>query len=166
MGQANFWDNQEKAQQIIQQLKPPPTPPPPTPPPPVEEVSQNAVQAPPTAPPAPPAPPADITASSDLSYNSRLQPKYPPQAVRQRHEGTVVWAWMVRRRTSRSTSPAATMNSIVQPWMPHAAGASIRPSEMDKKLKGTHAFRSTSISTSCNRIFPVYSYSSRLTSLG
>jgi protein TonB len=25
-----------------------------------------------------------------LSYNSRITPKYPPQAVRQRHEGTVI----------------------------------------------------------------------------
>jgi len=41
------------------------------------------------APPAPPAPPADISAGQDLSYNSRMQPKYPPQAIRQRHEGTV-----------------------------------------------------------------------------
>ena len=24
-----------------------------------------------------------------MSYNSRIQPKYPPQALRQRHEGTV-----------------------------------------------------------------------------
>ena len=48
-----------------------------------------AYQAPPPAPPAPPAPPQDISAGQDLSYNSRLQPKYPPQAIRQRHEGTV-----------------------------------------------------------------------------
>ena len=75
---------------IIQQLKPPPTPPPPTPPPPVQEVSSMATQAPPPAPPAPPAPPSDITASQDLSYNSRIQPKYPPQAMRQHHEGTVI----------------------------------------------------------------------------
>ena len=59
-------------------------------PPAVEEVSQNAYQAPPPAPPQPPQPPQDITASSDLSYNNRIQPKYPPQAVRQRHEGTVI----------------------------------------------------------------------------
>lgn len=49
-----------------------------------------AVQAPPPAPPAPPAPPTEITASQDLSYNSRIQPRYPPQAIRMRHEGTVV----------------------------------------------------------------------------
>ncbi len=48
-----------------------------------------ATQAPPPAPPAPPAPPSDITAGQDLSYNSRLQPRYPPQAARQHHEGTV-----------------------------------------------------------------------------
>jgi protein TonB len=52
-------------------------------------VSQYATQAPPPAPPAPPAPPQDIVASSDLSYNSRLQPKYPPQAARMHQEGTV-----------------------------------------------------------------------------
>ena len=75
---------------IIKQLKPPPTPPPPTPPPPVEEVSQNAVQAPPPAPPAPPAPPSDITAAQDLSYNSKITPRYPPQALRQHEEGTVI----------------------------------------------------------------------------
>jgi protein TonB len=42
------------------------------------------------APPAPPAPPADIAPSENLSYRQRNPPKYPPQAVRQRHEGTVV----------------------------------------------------------------------------
>ncbi|OOG43702.1 energy transducer TonB, partial [Rhodanobacter sp. C05] len=74
---------------IIQQIKPPPTPPPPTPPPPVEEVSQNAVAAAPPSPPAPPAAPTDISAGQDLSYNSQIKPNYPPQALRQRHEGTV-----------------------------------------------------------------------------
>ena len=33
---------------------------------------------------------ADTQASQDLSYNSQIQPKYPPQAVRARHEGTVI----------------------------------------------------------------------------
>ena len=37
----------------------------------------------------PPAPPQDITASQDLSYNNQIKPRYPPQAMRQRHEGTV-----------------------------------------------------------------------------
>ena len=74
---------------IIQQVTPPPTPPPPAPPPAVEEQSTNAIPAPPPAPPAPPAPPSDITASQDLSYNNQIKPKYPPQAMRQRHEGTV-----------------------------------------------------------------------------
>jgi protein TonB len=55
----------------------------------VEEVSANATPAAPPAPPAPPAAPADIAAGSDLSYGSRPNPHYPPQAVRQHHEGTV-----------------------------------------------------------------------------
>jgi protein TonB len=53
----------------------------------VEEVSNNPTPAPP---PTPPAPPTDITASVDLSYQSRNPPKYPPQAIRQRHQGTVI----------------------------------------------------------------------------
>jgi protein TonB len=68
---------------------PPPTPPPPAPPPAVDEATNNPAPPVPPAPPAPPAPPSDITASQDLSYNSRMQPRYPPQAIRQRHEGTV-----------------------------------------------------------------------------
>ncbi|MGC1549750.1 MAG: energy transducer TonB, partial [Rhodanobacter sp.] len=71
------------------QVIPPPQPPPPAPPPAVEEASNNAVAAQPPAPPAPPAPPQDITASQDLSYNNQIKPSYPPQALRQRHEGTV-----------------------------------------------------------------------------
>lgn len=49
-----------------------------------------ATAAPPPAPPAPPAPPQDIAPSSDLSYRQRNPPRYPPQAVRMRHQGTVV----------------------------------------------------------------------------
>src|ERR1700727_3139486 len=70
--------------------QPPPTRPPPSPPPAGEEGSANAVAAAPPAPPAPPAAPADIAAGSDLSYGSRPDPKYPPQAVREHHTGTVV----------------------------------------------------------------------------
>lgn len=46
--------------------------------------------APPPAPPAPPAPPQTIAPSSNISMNAGIKPRYPPQAIRQRHEGTVV----------------------------------------------------------------------------
>lgn len=46
--------------------------------------------APPPSPPAPPAPPVDIAPSEDISYRQRNPPRYPPQAIRQRHEGTVI----------------------------------------------------------------------------
>lgn len=46
--------------------------------------------APPPAPPAPPAPPSDIAPSEDVSYRQRNPPRYPPEAMRQQHQGTVV----------------------------------------------------------------------------
>lgn len=49
-----------------------------------------ATEAPPPAPPAPPAPPTNIAPSADISYRARHKPRYPAQAIRQRHEGTVV----------------------------------------------------------------------------
>jgi len=49
-----------------------------------------AIPAPPPAPPAPPAPPSDIAPSENISYRKLRPPKYPPQAIRQRHEGECV----------------------------------------------------------------------------
>lgn len=45
---------------------------------------------PPPTPPAPPAPPAHVLPSADVSYRQRHPPQYPPRAIRQRHEGTVL----------------------------------------------------------------------------
>ena len=49
-----------------------------------------AVPAPPPAPPAPAAPPVDIAATENVSYRKLRPVKYPPQAIRQRHEGEVI----------------------------------------------------------------------------
>ncbi len=46
--------------------------------------------APPPAPPAPPAPPKTIAPSKNISLSAGIKPRYPPQAVRQRHTGQVI----------------------------------------------------------------------------
>jgi protein TonB len=47
-------------------------------------------QATPPAPPSPPPPPRMVQPSADLSYRQRIPPRYPPQARRLHHEGTVI----------------------------------------------------------------------------
>src|SRR5690606_19395087 len=37
-----------------------------------------------------PAPPIDVAPSEDISYRARFKPRYPPQAIRQRHAGKVI----------------------------------------------------------------------------
>lgn len=44
----------------------------------------------PPAPPAPPPAPVDVAPSENISYRNRRPPRYPPQAIRERHTGRVV----------------------------------------------------------------------------
>jgi protein TonB len=81
-------------QQIITPPRPTPVPPPPEPPVITDTPNVMSTPAPPPAPPAPPAPAPTFEASQDTTYNSKIIPPYPREALADSAEGTV---WLLVR---------------------------------------------------------------------